>query len=129
MGDLAADGVRGGGPQAAQPPGGDRDAADGGAGLGLPAAGRPPADDPCRPVFRFDVTGAQWTHVQPAGQETARIPAMTAQGSTDGGTTWQDLGQLMPSTAPAADRDGTLTLGPASFYFQNRAGTAVAPGV
>jgi hypothetical protein len=86
-----------------------------------------PADDPCRPVFRFDVTGAIWTELLAPGEVTARIPAMTAQGSTDG-RTWQDLGQLMPSSAPALAR-GQVTLGPASFYFQNRAGTAVAPGV
>jgi hypothetical protein len=96
-----------------------------------------PANDPCRPVFRFDVTGATWTHVLATGQVTARIPAMTAQGSSDGGATWQDLGQLMPSAAPSYvpssdpghPENGTVTLGPASFYFQNRAGTAVAPGV
>jgi hypothetical protein len=54
---------------------------------------------------------------------------MTAQGSSDGGTTWHDLGRLMPSTAPKVNEDGTVTLGPASFFFQNPAGTAVAPGV
>ena len=94
----------------------------------------PQADDPCRPVYRFDVTGATWTHTfVPApsgqtGQVTARIPAMTAQGSSDGGKTWQDLGQLMPSTAPAVSTDGTVTLGPASFFFQNPPHTATAPG-
>lgn len=88
----------------------------------------PLADDPCRPVFRFDVTGATWTDVAAAGQVTARIPAMTAQGSSDGGATWTDLGQLMPATAPAVAADGTVTLGPASFFFQNPPGTAVAPG-
>jgi hypothetical protein len=89
----------------------------------------PAADDPCRPVYRFDVTGAQWTHVASAGQQTAQIPAMTAQGSSDGGKTWADLGQLMPATHPAVAADGTVTLGPASFFFQNTPGTATPPGV
>jgi hypothetical protein len=89
----------------------------------------PAADDPCRPVYRFDVTGARWANVVPAGQVSAQLPAMTAQGSADGGTTWQDLGQLMPSAAPAVAADGTVTLGPASFFFQNPAGTATPPGV
>jgi hypothetical protein len=89
----------------------------------------PAADDPCRPVYRFDVTGAQWKNVASAGQETAQLPAMTAQGSTDGGKTWQDLGQLMPATAPAAATGGTVTLGPASFFFQNSPGTTTVNGV
>ena len=89
----------------------------------------PAADDPCRPVYRFDVTGAQWNSVTSAGQVSAQLPPMTAQGSADGGQTWQDLGQLMPSAAPAVAADGTVTLGPASFFFQNAAGTVTAPGV
>ena len=89
----------------------------------------PAANDPCRPVYRFDVTGAQWTNVTSAGQVSAQLPPMTAQGSTDGGATWQNLGQLMPATAPTVTTDGTVTLGPASFFFQNAAGTATAPGV
>jgi hypothetical protein len=89
----------------------------------------PAADDPCRPVYRFDVTGAQWKNVTSAGQVSAQLPPMTAQGSTDGGTTWQNLGQLMPATAPTVTGDGTVTLGPASFFFQNAAGTATPPGV
>ena len=89
----------------------------------------PAADDPCRPVYRFDVTGAQWKNVASAGQVTGQLPAMTAQGSTDGGKTWQDLGQLMPATAPAAAADGTVTLGPASFFFQNSPGTTTVNGV
>ena len=98
-----------------------------------PASYEPPtspaADDPCRPVYRFDVTGARWKNVTSAGQVSAQLPPMTAQGSTDGGTTWQDLGQLMPSAAPAVAADGTVTLGPASFFFQNLAGTATPAGV
>ena len=35
----------------------------------------------------------------------------------------------MPATAPTVTTDGTVTLGPASFFFQNAAGTATAPGV
>ena len=88
----------------------------------------PVADDPCRPVYRFDVTGAQWKKVTSAGQASAQLPPMTAQGSTDGGKTWQDLGQLMPSAAPAV-AGGTVTLGPAGFFVQNASGTATGPGV
>ena len=81
----------------------------------------PAADDPCRPVFRFDVTGAQWTGLGAAGQVTARIPAMTAQSSNDGGASWQNLGQLMPSTAPTL-ANGAVTLGrPASTSRIHRA--------
>ena len=89
----------------------------------------PAADDPCRPVYRFDVTGARWANVISAGQVSAQLPPMTAQGSSDGGKTWQNLGQLMPATTPAVTADGTVTLGPASFFFQNAAGTATLPGV
>jgi hypothetical protein len=89
----------------------------------------PAADDPCRPVYRFDVTGAQWAKVISAGQVTAQIPDMTAQGSSDGGTDWTTLGYLMPSTAPTVAADGTVTLGPASFFFQNAPGTATPSGV
>jgi hypothetical protein len=88
-----------------------------------------PADDPCRPVFRFDVTDAAWTNVLAAGQATAQLPAMTVQGSSDGGASWQDLGQLMSSTTPTVANGRVVTVGPASFYFQNKADTAVAPAV
>ena len=86
----------------------------------------PVADDPCRPVYRFDVTGARWDHVAAPGQVAAQIPPMTAQGSTDGGKTWKDLGQLMPSAAPAL-AGSTVTLGPASFYWQDPPGSAPTP--
>jgi len=90
----------------------------------------PAADDPCRPVYRFDVTGAQWANVTSTGQQAVQLPPMTVQGSTDGGNTWPvDLGELMPATAPAVATDGTVTLGPASFFFQNKPGTATVPGV
>ena len=92
----------------------------------------PEADDPCRPVYRFDVTGAQWTVPGAAGQAQARvaaqIPAMTAQGSTDGGKTWTDLGQLMPATTPTL-AGNTVTLGPSSFYWQDPVTAATAPAV
>ena len=78
-------------------------------------------------MYRFDLTGTQWKNVTSPGQAIAQLPPMTAQGSTDGGKTWQDLGQLMPSTAPTVAADGTVTLGPASFFFQNAAGTATPP--
>ena len=87
----------------------------------------PVANDPCQPVYRFDVTGARWDNVVSAGQVATQIPAMTAQGSTDGGKTWQDLGQLMPSTEPTVTGN-SVTQGPASFYWQDQPGTAVPPG-
>ena len=80
-------------------------------------------------MYRFDLTGTQWKNVTSPGQAIAQLPPMTAQGSTDGGKTWQDLGQVMPATAPTVAADGTVTLGPASFFFQNAAGTATPPGV
>jgi hypothetical protein len=79
----------------------------------------PAADDPCRPVYRFDVSGAQWSGVGVAGQVMARVPAMTAQGFD--GQQWRDLGQLMPVTAPTLSGN-TVTLGPASFFWQDAAG-------
>jgi hypothetical protein len=87
----------------------------------------PVPDDPARPVYRFDVSGAQWGGGQPGGlgaggQVTARIPAMTAQGFD--GTRWKDLGRLMPSTAPKVSSDGTVTLGSASFFWQDGPGDA-----
>ncbi len=82
---------------------------------------RPAPDDPCRPVYRFDVTGASWKGAGVPGQVTAQIPAMTAQGSTDDGKTWRDLGELMPVSAPARSAD-TVTLGPASFFWQDPPG-------
>lgn len=95
----------------------------------------PVADDPCRPVYRFDVTGAQWTvpgvgsgSGQTSARVAAQIPAMTAQGSTDGGKTWTDLGQLMPATTPTLAGD-TVTLGPSSFYWQDPVTAATAPAV
>ena len=86
----------------------------------------PVADDPCRPVYRFDVTGAQWGGLGGAGsgQVTARLPAMTAQGTVDG-KNWTELGRLMPVTAPTLSTDGTsVTLGPASFFWQDGPGDA-----
>ena len=86
---------------------------------GLPDSGL--ADDPHRPVYRFDVSGAQWTGVAQPNQLTSTVPAMRAQGSTDDGTTWKDLGSLMPVTAPTLS-GSTVTLGAASFFWQADAG-------
>jgi len=86
---------------------------------------QPPAvpvpDDPKRPVYRFDVTGATWQGIGAPGQVAAQLPPMTAQGSTDGGKQWRDLGRLMPVTAPARNGN-TVTLGPASFFWQDAPG-------
>jgi hypothetical protein len=89
-------------------------------GPGYMPPASPVADDPARPVYRFDVTRAQWSGIGSPRQVTARIPAMTAQGSTDG-VHWQDLGQLMPSTAPVRTGDKVI-LGPASFFWQDAPG-------
>jgi len=89
----------------------------------------PAADDPCRPVYRIDVTSTQWKGINAVGQATAQIPPMTAQGSTDNGQTWTDLGQVMPSTAPSMTGPSTVRLGPASFYWQDPPGTATLPTV
>ena len=92
------------------------------------APGSPQANDPCFPVYRFDVSGARWDNVVSSGQVAAQIPPMTAQGSTDGGKTWTDLGQLMPSTAPSVDaKTGSVTLGQASFYWQDPPGSSSSP--
>jgi hypothetical protein len=86
-----------------------------------PPAG-PMADDPRRPVYRFDVSGAKWKGIGAPGQVTAQLPAMMAQGSADGAH-WADLGELMPVTAPTRQGD-TVTLGPASFFWQDAPGAA-----
>jgi hypothetical protein len=82
----------------------------------------PVADDPARPVYRFDVSGARWDGLGAKGQVTARIPAMTAEGTVDG-QDWKPLGQLMPVTAPTLSSDGTsVALGEASFFWQDAPG-------
>lgn len=86
-----------------------------------------PPDDPCRPVYRFDVSGASWTDTDAPSQVTAQIPAMTAEGSSDDGKTWQELGELMPVTAPARSAD-VVTLGPASFFWQDPPGPGKGRG-
>jgi hypothetical protein len=82
----------------------------------------PVADDPARPVYRFDATGARWEGLGASGQVTARLPAMTAEGTVDG-EHWEALGQLMPVTVPTLSSDGTsVTLGEASFFWQDAPG-------
>jgi hypothetical protein len=96
-------------------------------GPGWTPPGQSPPDDPCRPVYRFDVTRASWKGAGVPGQVTAQIPAMTAQGSTDDGKNWQPLGELMPVSAPTRSAD-TVTLGPASFFYQDPPGNVTARG-
>ena len=82
----------------------------------------PQADDPARPVYRFDVSGFTFDRVAVPGQVTAQIPALTVQGRTGPTQPWQDLGQLMPSAAPVSKGDPnnpTVTLGASSFYWQD----------
>ena len=75
-------------------------------------------------VYRFDVTGA----TLPAGRTRTPIqiviPPLIVQGSVDG-TTWTDLGTLVPATAPTIVPQGPqfeLQLGPATFWWENPTG-------
>jgi hypothetical protein len=61
-------------------------------------------DDPSRPVYRFQVSGTQWK-IPGANEgltETV-LPAMQAQGSVDG-STWVNLGALVPGTCSSHGR-------------------------
>ena len=52
------------------------------------------------------------------------IPPLTAQGSIDG-TTWTNLGTLVPATAPTIVAQGNqfeLQVGPATFWWENPTG-------
>ena len=80
-------------------------------------------------MYRFDVTGAQWNNVTSAGQVSAQLPPMTAQGSADGGQTWQDLGQLMPSAAPAVAAYGSGHAGAGQLLLPEPGGHGDRPGV
>ncbi|MFF7182969.1 hypothetical protein [Streptomyces sp. NPDC008121] len=77
-----------------------------------------PDGDPNRPVYRFDVSGAAW---QVPGADDhlteTQLPAMTAQGSTNG-IVWEDLGQLKPVTSPKREGD-IVALGNTAFYWEN----------
>jgi hypothetical protein len=74
------------------------------------------------PVYRFDVTGAtdQLPTVYP---NQLVVPPLIVQGSVNG-TTWITFGTLIPRTEPviSAGPPATLTLGPATFWWENPAG-------
>jgi len=73
-------------------------------------------------VYRFDVTGAtdQLPTVYP---NQLVVPPLIVQGSVNG-TTWITFGTLIPRTEPviSAGPPATLTLGPATFWWENPAG-------
>lgn len=75
-----------------------------------------------RPVYRFDIAPTRWElPAVPTGQSTrvsAVLPVLDIQGSTDKGITWSYLGRLVPNGAPKRTST-TVTLGKASFYWQN----------
>lgn len=82
-------------------------------------------DDPYRPVYRFDVSGAQWAQGSASDEVDTQVPAMVVQGLV--GENWVTLGKLMPPTATrsaAGTSDSVVTLGPSSFYWQNPPGAA-----
>jgi hypothetical protein len=73
-------------------------------------------------VYRFDVTGAtdQLPTVYP---NQLVVPPLIVQGSVNG-TTWITFGTLIPRTEPviSAGPPATLTLGPATFWWETRPG-------
>lgn len=90
-----------------------------------PAAGyTPPAvpsvNDPNLPIFRFTVTGAQWS-VQgaDAGLSEAVLPLLEVRASTDG-QNWTSIGSLASPQAPSRAGD-MVTSGSATFDWQKPA--------
>ena len=73
-----------------------------------------------RPVYRFDLAATEWDlKFSTPPRITAVLPALVAQGSSDNGKTWTDLGRLVPQGQPTRSTEGSVTLAPASFYWQN----------
>ena len=73
-------------------------------------------------VYRFDVTGGRFQLARPYANQMV-VPPLVVQGSIDG-TTWTDLGSLVPATAPTikAVELAELTFGPATFWWENPIG-------
>ena len=83
-----------------------------------------PAETPGPAVYRFDVTGATFQLDEASYANQMVIPPLIVQGSVDG-TTWTDLGSLVPASAPTIVPQGSqfeLQLGPATFWWENPAG-------
>ena len=73
-----------------------------------------------RPVYRFDLAATEWDlKFSTPPRISAVLPPLMAQGSTDDGKTWTDLGRLIPQGQPTRSTTGSVTLAPASFYWQN----------
>jgi hypothetical protein len=86
-----------------------------------------PADWPGPAVYRFDVTGANYQLPAPYqfGNQVM-VPPLLVQGSVDGNS-WTSLGTLVPATQPAVtagspSSPAALTLGAATFWWENPAG-------
>jgi len=81
-----------------------------------------PAGTPGPAVYRFDVSGATYDLANPYPNQL-ELPPLFVQGSLDG-TTWTDLGTLVPATEPtiAAGSPARLQLGPATFWWENATG-------
>jgi len=86
-----------------------------------------PAGWPGPAVYQFDVTGAAYQLPAPYqfGNQVM-VPPLLVQGSVDGNS-WTSLGMLVPATEPAvapgsADSPAQLTLGPATFWWENPPG-------
>ena len=73
-----------------------------------------------RPVYRFDVAATTWDlpYRNPPRIAVA-LPPMVVQGSADRGSTWHDEGLLVPQGQPTRTTNGSVTLAPVSFYWQN----------
>jgi len=78
------------------------------------------------PVYRFDVTGATLT-LPGSYADQMTLPPLVVQGSTNNGTTWTNLGSIVPSVAPTITPQGNgtalLQLGPSTFWWENPAGS------
>lgn len=85
------------------------------------------ADWPGPAVYRFDVTGA--VYQLPADDQfgtQVMVAPLLVQGSVDGAS-WTSLGSLVPATGPtvtagSADAPAQLTLGKATFWWENPPG-------
>jgi hypothetical protein len=78
------------------------------------------------PVYRFDVTGATLS-LPGSYADQMTLPPLVVQGSTNNGTTWTNLGSIVPSVAPSitpqADGTALLQLGPSTVWWENPAGS------
>jgi hypothetical protein len=77
------------------------------------------------PVYRFDVSGARLALPLPYANQMT-LPPLVVQGSQNG-TTWTDLGSIVPSVAPiiapTSGSSAVIQLGPSTFWWENPAGS------